>query len=239
MEFSSVDLMKRIAPGTILDILKNYDICATGAAVDKAMEAPYFVDVILPRLFVLARMSPTQKENVLASFKSAGYTTMMVGDGTNDVGALKQAHVGVALLDGTPEDLAKIAKAMRERQIREMKAKQEELMKRWGVQLPPEAAQQNPMNRMMEELDGMEEPPLLKLGDASVAAPFTSKLGTIQSSESTYYLQYCDRADSLSDHSSGKVYTCDNDPNVQNLGAQLPHHGVLLKRTVFGWNQIR
>ena len=49
--------------------------------------------------WVYARVSPRQKEEILVGLKDAGYTTLMCGDGTNDVGSLKRANVGLAIVN--------------------------------------------------------------------------------------------------------------------------------------------
>jgi P-type E1-E2 ATPase len=50
---------------------------------------------------VFARVSPEQKELVVVALRAVGRTVLMCGDGTNDVGGLKAAHVGVALLSAS------------------------------------------------------------------------------------------------------------------------------------------
>ena len=39
------------------------------------------------------------KKSVVSAFNEKGYITSMCGDGSNDCGALKAAHVGIALSD--------------------------------------------------------------------------------------------------------------------------------------------
>ncbi|CAM9186123.1 unnamed protein product [Chrysoparadoxa australica] len=81
-------------------LAQKHDLCVTGPALSAALEqSPELLDA-LQDIKVFARMSPDQKELLTSSLKSSGHTVMMCGDGANDVGALKQAHVGLALLAG-------------------------------------------------------------------------------------------------------------------------------------------
>ena len=53
------------------------------------------------QICIFARMSPQGKARVIRSMQTRqGHNVFMCGDGGNDVGALKQADVGLALLSG-------------------------------------------------------------------------------------------------------------------------------------------
>ncbi|KXJ89035.1 hypothetical protein Micbo1qcDRAFT_235413 [Microdochium bolleyi] len=68
-------------------------------------------DVVLPRLQVLARSSPDDKEVLVRHLRRLGETVAVTGDGTNDAFALKAADVGFAMgVSGT--DVAKEASAI-------------------------------------------------------------------------------------------------------------------------------
>lgn len=113
----------------------GYDLCLTGQAMGLLSTSELLP--LLSKVWVYARVSPSQKETILISLKQLGYITLMCGDGTNDVGALKQAHVGVALLDGTPEDLEKIAAKQRLDRLKHVYENQLQLSARFKVPPPP------------------------------------------------------------------------------------------------------
>lgn len=126
LEFRSIDESKSFTIDVSSAIpsekkILDYDLCITGRGLVEVIDTPSWTGYLLPRLWVYARVSPSQKvsiesqslksrsttqdflsflpisvlqESILMSLKSAGYSTLMCGDGTNDVGALKQSHVG-------------------------------------------------------------------------------------------------------------------------------------------------
>ncbi|KAL4072457.1 hypothetical protein V8B97DRAFT_1959372 [Scleroderma yunnanense] len=191
-------------------LFDQYDICITGAAMKQFQSTPSWNDLI-QNTWIYARVSPAQKEFILTSLKTLGYITLMAGDGTNDVGALKQAHIGIALLDGTPEDLEKIAQYQKVERIKKVYQSQLNISARFGQAPPPvpaaiahlypdvveaqkkaaanlqAARKKNPMEKFdlgaitdaLANMEGDEDVPQIKLGDASCAAPFTSKLSHV------------------------------------------------------------
>jgi cation-transporting ATPase 13A1 len=118
----------------------THDLCVSGDGLAAAAAAGA-LGALVRHTQVYARCAPEQKEAVLQALRSAGLSALMCGDGTNDVGALKAAAVGVAL-----------------------------------VSVP--AAPQQPPGRAAAAAP-TDRPPVLRFGDASMAAPFTAKLPSV------------------------------------------------------------
>ncbi|CCK71111.1 ion-transporting P-type ATPase SPF1 KNAG_0G00540 [Huiozyma naganishii CBS 8797] len=218
------------------ELFGKYDIAVTGHALTILKDHKQLNDLIR-HTWIYARVSPSQKEFILNTLKDMGYQTLMCGDGTNDVGALKQAHVGVALLNGTEESLKKVADQRRMDNMKEIYEKQCGFFKRWNKPQPPvpepiahlyppgpfnphylkaleskgnvitddirkavaeamskpietpsatEKTPEKPSGADLADMlmssgvdQGGDDTPSLKLGDASCAAPFTSKLAKV------------------------------------------------------------
>lgn len=201
---------------------KQYHLCVTGPALaslaeelNTAATTKEQIEVLLPLLpyiGVYARMSPQQKELILMALNAFGYITLMCGDGTNDVGALKAAHVGVSLLcqEGALKSKAKVPEKttlfcnrtaagnghLKRVQTNVSSKDQGNVTGRKGTSfssfhsgtavtlsaaIQPNRPSHNAarpdlnqyMENMMEQLD--DDVPIVKLGDASIASPFTYK----------------------------------------------------------------
>jgi cation-transporting P-type ATPase E len=72
----------------------------TGAELEGL--APDAFDQEAEKATVLGRISPTQKERLVAALVRRGHHVAMIGDGVNDVLALKKAQLGIAMQSGSP-----------------------------------------------------------------------------------------------------------------------------------------
>lgn len=91
-------------------LAQDYDLCITGDTL-AALQDIGAAETYIPLSQVYARVTPEQKEVVVKTLRAVGLHVLMCGDGTNDVGALKGAHVGVALLPPPPAGKVKKDKA--------------------------------------------------------------------------------------------------------------------------------
>jgi len=89
------------SPG-VVELARTNDLMVTEDAMRAAVEASggkFWTEVQAVKVF--ARMSPQGKAEVIRAMQEeSGCCVFMCGDGGNDVGALKQANVGLALLSG-------------------------------------------------------------------------------------------------------------------------------------------
>ena len=246
----------------------GHDLIVSGRTWSELVEATERAWDVADEIVVFARMSPEGKERVVGALKDRRVSTLMCGDGGNDVGALKTADVGVSLLCGfgnanvdlkepskekegsapgarggsAEDELAAITRGQEEKRsvvtakfsaemkvrraaitakqkqyIREeverlvasgegafsaqfkamksvtrrlqeeIRAEQAALSKKYGVSGGGLTGQASFLANAMESMDGLDDeegglaPPMVKLGDASIAAPFTSKLPSIRS----------------------------------------------------------
>lgn len=74
------------------------NVAFTGDQLD-AMDDPEF-DEAVKASNLFARIEPETKRRIVASLKQHGEYVAMVGDGVNDVPALKEAHLAIAMNDG-------------------------------------------------------------------------------------------------------------------------------------------
>lgn len=182
-------------------LAEAYDLCIGGDCFEMLQQTSSVLEVI-PYVKVFARVAPEQKELIMTTFKLVGRTTLMCGDGTNDVGALKQAHVGVALLNAVPPAQSGDAPSRTSKsEPKSGKSKKPKLgsepSSSGGSKTITKTESNNPsgssshltaaerqrqklkkiMDEMNEEGDGRA--PIVKLGDASMASPFTAKHASV------------------------------------------------------------
>ncbi|CAF5184224.1 unnamed protein product, partial [Rotaria magnacalcarata] len=177
-----------IQPASVRNLTREYDLCVTGEGLIYLNNLPVaFLNAIMPHVKVFARVSPKQKEQVVIKLNNLGFVTLMCGDGTNDVAALKHAHVGVALLTGVAakrvekqhqENTTTIPAVVQPPVVATAAVPQPVLTSAESAKRDREQTKKR-LEELYKQMDETEQT-IVRLGDASIAAPFTSRTSTIQ-----------------------------------------------------------
>lgn len=190
------DIQVPVDGQTVKELYREYDFCITGEGLQYLdRERNAYLQQLIPYATVFARFAPKQKEYVITTLKKLGYYTLMCGDGTNDVGALKHAHVGVSLLSHMPSRSKKVQQQDEKDEKKKAikgpsagggaggtdEASRKQLTPRERAIMRARENQTAAQDRLQKALKEMDEDQvqIVKLGDASIAAPFTSRLSSI------------------------------------------------------------
>lgn len=96
-------------PSEIAALAKANLLCIDGSVLDNVILSSE-PGATMRHIHVFSRTSPAQKGIIVGLLNLEGHKTLMCGDGTNDVGSLKRADVGLAVVNNkepTKEDKAK------------------------------------------------------------------------------------------------------------------------------------
>lgn len=146
---------------------KEKDLCITGDSLEFFKGSTIF-DELCQNVAIFTRMTPSQKTSVVVSLKNSKQFVLMCGDGTNDVGALRSAHVGISVVND----------AEIESHLTKVKANIDKL----GKTSKSSNTKSDRLLRAMVEAQMQEaDPTIVQLGDASLASSFTSRRTSIDS----------------------------------------------------------
>ncbi len=91
-------------PETVAALVRQLGIDLAGGAISgeqlEELEGPGFTEAVTANS-VFGRVSPALKARIVKALQDAGHYVAMVGDGANDVQALRQADLAVAMASGT------------------------------------------------------------------------------------------------------------------------------------------
>lgn len=95
----AVKVLSGDSPRTVAAVLRDLDL--PGRVVDAGALAPDVLEREVEDVVAFGRVTPEQKRAIVHALQAHGHTVAMTGDGVNDVLALKDADIGVAMASGS------------------------------------------------------------------------------------------------------------------------------------------